>query len=194
MRAWTKSPVNSRRNSNCIRLRRAGATSNRGSGPWCMTTQRLRRHCLARVVPTKSPRLRNWRAGQIRQWSGLLTISCPKLLLKELSGQCRRRWSWNNARLDDICSGTNVRRRATIVQKKTGRPVQFEISEQSRNSVEALLPMLRTNGSRYLFPSRLHASPHISIRICSAGASLVKGIGLDSASYGTHSMRRTNAA
>ena len=32
-------------------------------------------------------------------------------------------------RLDDICSGKNVRRRATIVQKKTGRPVQFEISE-----------------------------------------------------------------
>jgi integrase len=43
-------------------------------------------------------------------------------------------------RLDDICSGTNVRRRATVVQKKTGRPVQFEISEQSRNSVEAWLP------------------------------------------------------
>ena len=33
-------------------------------------------------------------------------------------------------RLDDIYSGTNVRRRATIVQKKTGRPVQFEITEQ----------------------------------------------------------------
>ena len=67
-------------------------------------------------------------------------------------------------RLDDICSGTNVRRRATIVQKKTGRPVQFEITEQSRNSVEAWLPMLRTTGSRYLFPTRIHASPHISTR------------------------------
>ena len=67
-------------------------------------------------------------------------------------------------RLDDICSGTNVRHRATIVQKKTGRPVQFEITEQSRNSVEAWLPRLRATGSRYLFPSRLHASPHISTR------------------------------
>jgi integrase len=57
-------------------------------------------------------------------------------------------------RLDDICSGTNVRRRGTIVQKKTGRPVQFEISEQSRNSVEAWLPTLRATGSRYLFPTR----------------------------------------
>src|SRR6266550_4061020 len=76
-------------------------------------------------------------------------------------------------RLDDICLGANVRRRATIVQKKTGRPVQFEITEQSRSSVEAWLPMLRATGSRYLFPSRLHASPHnINPSICPAGASL----------------------
>ena len=62
-------------------------------------------------------------------------------------------------RLDDICSGAKVRHRATIVQKKTGRPVQFEITEQSRRSIEAWLPMVRTTGSRYLFPSRLHSSP-----------------------------------
>src|SRR5947208_16751000 len=55
-------------------------------------------------------------------------------------------------RLDDIFSGLRVRQRATIVQKKTGRPVQFEITEQSRNSVEAWLPMLRAKGSRFLFP------------------------------------------
>ena len=67
-------------------------------------------------------------------------------------------------RLDDVCSGLKVRHRATIVQKKTGRPVQFEITEQSRSSVEAWLPMLGAAGSRYLFPSRLHGSPHISIR------------------------------
>jgi len=67
-------------------------------------------------------------------------------------------------RLDDICSGIKVRHRATIVQKKTGRPVQFEITEQSRSSVEAWLPVLRATGSRYLFPSRLHASSHISTR------------------------------
>ena len=98
-------------------------------------------------------------------------------------------------RLDDVCSGLKVRHRATIVQKKTGRSVQFEITEQSRNSVEALLPMLRTTGSRYLFPSRLHASPHISIRqYARLVHRWVKGIGLDPASYGTHSMRCTKAA
>jgi integrase len=83
-------------------------------------------------------------------------------------------------RLDDICLGTNVRRRATIVQKKTGRPVQFEISEQSRNSVEAWLPTLRATGSRYLFPTRIHAGPHISTRhYARLVHRWVKSIGLD---------------
>jgi integrase len=98
-------------------------------------------------------------------------------------------------RLDDICLGNKVRHRATIVQKKTGRPVQFEIAEQSRVSIEAWLPTLRAGGSQYLFPSRLHASPHISTRQYSRLVQhWVKSIGLDSASYGTHSMRRTKAA
>src|SRR6202163_808073 len=98
-------------------------------------------------------------------------------------------------RLDDICSGAKVRHRATIVQKKTGRPVQFEITEQSRSSVEAWLPMLRAAGSRYLFPSRIHASPHISTRqYARLVHRWVENIGLESASYGTHSMRRTKAA
>jgi integrase len=87
-----------------------------------------------------------------------------------------------------------VRHRATIVQKKTGRPVQFEITEQSRSSVEAWLPMLRTTGSRYLFPSRLHARPHLSTRQYSRLVHRwVDSIGLESISYGTHSMRRTKA-
>ena len=39
-------------------------------------------------------------------------------------------------RIGEICSGAKVRDRATVVQKKTGRPVQFEITERLRNSVE----------------------------------------------------------
>jgi len=55
--------------------------------------------------------------------------------------------------------------------------------------------MLRTTGSRYLFPSRLHASPsYFNPPICPAVHRWVKSIGLESTSYGTHSMRRTKAA
>jgi hypothetical protein len=74
-------------------------------------------------------------------------------------------------RVDEICSGANVRRRATIVQKKTGRPVQFEITEQSRNSVEAWLPILLATGARYLFRVDFTQS-HIHPPICAACASL----------------------
>jgi hypothetical protein len=31
--------------------------------------------------------------------------------------------------VDDVCVGGRVRDRATVIQKKTGRPVQFEIAE-----------------------------------------------------------------
>jgi integrase len=98
-------------------------------------------------------------------------------------------------RLDEVFSGAKVRDRATIVQKKTGRPVQFEITEQTRDSVEAWLPTLRTTGSRYLFPSRFHARPHLSTRqYARLVHRWVESIGLESASYGTHSMRRTKVA
>jgi integrase len=67
-------------------------------------------------------------------------------------------------RIDEVCSGAMVRDRATVVQKKTGRPVQFEITEQTRASLEVWLRTLRATGTRYLFPSRLHARPHLPTR------------------------------
>jgi len=76
-------------------------------------------------------------------------------------------------RLDDVCSGVKVRHRATIVQKKTGRPVQFEITEQSRSSVEAWLPMLRGHRFPISLPKSTSCkSSHINPPICPAGASL----------------------
>ena len=67
-------------------------------------------------------------------------------------------------RIDDVCSGSVVRERATIVQKETGRPVQFELTEQTRTSIENLLPRLRAIGATYFFPSRLRRSSCLSTR------------------------------
>jgi hypothetical protein len=95
-------------------------------------------------------------------------------------------------RIDEVCSGAMVRDRATVVQKKTGRPVQFEITEQTRASLEVWLRTLRATGTRYLFPSRLHARPHLSTRqYARLVHRWVDSIGLKSIFYGTHSMRRT---
>ena len=38
-------------------------------------------------------------------------------------------------RVNDVCIGGQVRDRATIIQRKTGRPVQFEITEQTRAAI-----------------------------------------------------------
>jgi len=56
--------------------------------------------------------------------------------------------------VEDVCVGGRVRERATIVQRKTGRPVQFEITEQTRASIQEWLPEIDARSGRYLFPSR----------------------------------------
>ncbi len=98
-------------------------------------------------------------------------------------------------KVNDVAAGGEVKTRGVIVQKKTGRPVQFEITEQTRVSLAALMRRHGLRSGDYLFPSRLANSPHLSTR---QYARIVQGwvssIGLNPATYGTHSLRRTKAA
>lgn len=56
------------------------------------------------------------------------------------------------------------------MQKKTQRPVQFEIAEQTRDAVAAWISTAHLKAERFLFPSRLSESPHLSIRQYSRGS------------------------
>src|ERR1700693_2575815 len=97
--------------------------------------------------------------------------------------------------VDDVCAGGRVRDRAPIIQKKTGRPVQFEITEQTRASIRAWLPEVEAGKGQYLFPSRFRGQPHLSTRqYARIVHAWVESAGLDSSAYGTHSLRRTKAA
>ena len=97
--------------------------------------------------------------------------------------------------VEDVCAGGRVRDRATIIQKKTGRPVQFEITEQTRASIQAWLPKVAARDGKDLFPSRFRAQPHLSTRqYAQIVHAWVESAGLDGSAYGTHSMRRTKAA
>ena len=97
--------------------------------------------------------------------------------------------------VNDVCVGGQVRDRTTVIQKKTDRPVQFEITEQTRASIRDWLPSVAARRGQYLFPSRLQAQPHLSTRqYARIVHAWVASVGLDSTSYGTHSMRRTKAA
>ena len=78
---------------------------------------------------------------------------------------------------------------------KTQRPVQFEITAATRNALQVWIEQARPKPEDFLFPSRLHDSPHLGTRqYARILGQWVDELGLDRADYGTHSMRRTGDA
>ncbi len=98
-------------------------------------------------------------------------------------------------RVRDVSHGDRVAARTIVMQQKTQRPVQFEITEQTREAVATWIDHAKLKSEDFLFPSRLHDSAHLSTR---QYARIVDGwvheIGLDPAAYGTHTLRRTKAS
>src|SRR6202140_3556037 len=95
-------------------------------------------------------------------------------------------------RVHDVVQGSHVAARAIVMQKKTQRPVQFEITEQTRDAVATWITVAHLKPEQFLFRGRLAGSAPFSAREFSRiVGSWVGSIGLDPAAYGTHSMRRT---
>jgi len=95
-------------------------------------------------------------------------------------------------KVSDISNAGAVMSRAMVMQQKTGRPVQFEITESTREAISNWVACKGLTTSDFLFPSRVAASPHISTRqYARIVENWVKDVGLDSALYGTHTLRRT---
>ena len=94
----------------------------------------------------------------------------------------------------DVAQSGRVSSRAMIMQQETHRPVQFEITEQTRESLANWIKQEQLKSDDYLFNSRIHQSPHLSTRqYARIVEHWVKSIGLDPAAYGTHTMRRKKA-
>lgn len=97
-------------------------------------------------------------------------------------------------KVGDISQGSSILTRAVVMQQKTRRPVQFEITEQTRASLVDWVRKAQLSSTKYLFPSRDATSPHLSTRqYARIVQSWVDSIGLEVSAYGTHSMRRTKA-
>ncbi|SMC13114.1 hypothetical protein ROA7745_02948 [Roseovarius aestuarii] len=95
----------------------------------------------------------------------------------------------------DLAKDDRVRERVSVIQSKTGRPVQFELNENTRDTIFAWIKSPEMIGCRFMFPIRFHDRPHISTRQYGRLVrDLVTSIGLDPSGYGTHSLRRTKAA
>ena len=84
--------------------------------------------------------------------------------------------------------------RATVRQKKTGRPVRFEITEQSRQSVDEYLRVCKRQSGSFLFGGRRGEEKSLTTRQYARLVSTWTAmIGLDASLFGTHSLRRTKA-
>jgi integrase len=94
----------------------------------------------------------------------------------------------------DVCQGQLVASRAIVLQQKTQRPVQFELTAPTREAVSAWIASAGLSMDHALFPSRLRMSAHLSTRQYARIVNgWVKQIGLNRACYGTHTLRRTKA-
>lgn len=146
-----------------------------------------------RLVGQKSPlRLREIWAIRIRLQ---LAARARELALFNLAIDSKLRGcDLVSLRVCDVAQGGRIVPRAMVLQRKTQRPVQFELTEQTRESVGAWVAGAQLMPEQHLFPSRARISPHLSTRQYSRMVDRwVASIGLDPAKYGTHTMRRTKA-
>jgi integrase len=99
-----------------------------------------------------------------------------------------------NLRVRDVTHGNQILPRAMVVQRKTQRPVQFELTEPTRTAVAAWIATVNLKPEQFLFPSRVAKSPHVSTRqYARIVHQWIAAAGLDTTVYGTHTMRRTKA-
>ena len=83
--------------------------------------------------------------------------------------------------------------RASVRQRKTGRPVRFEITEQTRQAIDEYLLQRAGGCSPYLFSGSGRAGHLTTRQYARLLAEWLTMIGLDPRFYGTHSLRRTKA-
>src|SRR5262252_8730639 len=97
-------------------------------------------------------------------------------------------------RVEDVAASGYTADRATIQQKKTGRPVRFELSEQTRQAIDDYLKATDKRPGEFLFTGRRGAQTNMTTRQYARLVSeWIRSAGLDPKLFGTHSLRRTKA-
>ena len=97
-------------------------------------------------------------------------------------------------RVEDVAARGYTADRATIRQRKTGRPVRFELSEQTRQAINDYLKATNKTPGEFLFTGRHGPQTNMTTRQYARLVSeWIRSIGLDPRLFGTHSLRRTKA-
>jgi integrase len=97
-----------------------------------------------------------------------------------------------NLKVEDIAAHGYATERATVRQKRTSRPVRFELTEQTRQADDYLAASPRSSGE-YLFAGRNNGSCLTTRQYARLVSAWIGSTGLDSSLFGTHSLRRTKA-
>ena len=97
-------------------------------------------------------------------------------------------------KVEDVAAGGYTADRATVRQKKTGQPVRFELSEQTRQAVDDYLMAANKKAGEFLFTGYRGSGHSMTTRQYSRLVSeWIGSVGLDARRFGTHSLRRTKA-
>lgn len=98
-------------------------------------------------------------------------------------------------RAEDVAPHGYAVDRVTVRQRKTNRPVKFEVTEHTRQAVDAYLHVSGRVPGDFLFRGRGSNGHCLSTRQYARLVSQwIASIGLDPSLFGTHSLRRTKAA
>jgi len=97
-------------------------------------------------------------------------------------------------KVEDVALRGFAPERATVRQRKTGHPVKFELTEQTRETIDAYMRRFGRKRGDFLFASRCGGSRCISTRqYARLLANWTTSAGLDPRNFDTHSLRRTKA-
>jgi len=97
-------------------------------------------------------------------------------------------------RVEDVAPNGYAMDRATVRQRKTGRPVKFEITEQTRDAIDTYIRKYDRKPGQWLFSGKAGENTHLTTRqYARLLGDWLESIGLDRSMYGTHSIRRTKA-
>jgi integrase len=96
-------------------------------------------------------------------------------------------------RVEDVAASGYTADRATVRQKKTGRPVRFELSEQTRQAIDDYLKAANKRPGEFLFTGRRIETSLTTRQYARLVSDWTGSVGLDPRLFGTHSLRRTKA-
>ena len=96
-------------------------------------------------------------------------------------------------RVGDVAPHGYAIERATVRQRKTGRPVRFELTEQTRQAIDEYLGASLKRPGDYLFAGREDGRFLTTEQYARLVSAWIGSVGLDHSLFGTHSLRRTKA-